>query len=227
MLANLTPVLLLIAFILLLQVSLSVPIIKTIFLFKLSAHVRAGIIDSGVSGHVKFGAWGYCISPVQVSIVGIDKTTAGECSKAALGYTFDETVASALRVSGLENLISRTLTAVLVLHPIACALTFLALTVSIVTLLKRRNSVAAASRISALVTMVLGGLAALLTTIVFLIDVSLVAIVRRKVNNSNLTLTWGNAVWMALGATILLWFSVVGACCGVIAIRRQRKTETY
>jgi hypothetical protein len=69
MLPALTPVLLFAAFILLLLISLSVPIIKTIYLFKLSAHVSAGIIDSAVSGEVKFGAWGYCISPIQVSCV--------------------------------------------------------------------------------------------------------------------------------------------------------------
>jgi hypothetical protein len=115
MLAALTPVLLFAAFILLLLISLSVPIIKSIYLFKLSAHVSAGVIDSAVSGDVKFGVWGYCISPVEVTcvicilsrfrvstltrfrrILGIHKDSGGECSKATLGYTFDKAVGNAL-----------------------------------------------------------------------------------------------------------------------------------
>lgn len=58
----------------------------------------------------------------------------------------------------------------------------------------RRGSAGTTSRASSLVTMVLGVLAALITTIVFLVDVSLVAIVRHKIDSGDLTLNWGNAV---------------------------------
>lgn len=67
MLAAVTPVLLFIAFLLLLLVSLSVPITKTIYLFQLVANVSSGILQSGASGSVKFGVWGYCFSGVDVS----------------------------------------------------------------------------------------------------------------------------------------------------------------
>jgi hypothetical protein len=70
------------------------------------------------------------------SVLGIDHSSKGECSKASLGYTFDNSISEALyallflrrtvathlitnsHVSGLENTISRTLSAALVLHPI-------------------------------------------------------------------------------------------------------------
>ena len=67
MLAAVTPVLLFVAFLLLLLVSLSVPITKTIYLFELLANVSSGILKSGVTGNVKFGVWGYCFSGVDVS----------------------------------------------------------------------------------------------------------------------------------------------------------------
>lgn len=67
MLAIITPILLFIAFLLLLLVSLSVPITKTIYLFKLLANVSAGFLKSGVSGNVQFGVWGYCFSGVDIT----------------------------------------------------------------------------------------------------------------------------------------------------------------
>lgn len=109
-----TPSLLFVAFLLLLLVTLSVPIIKTIYLFNLSANVST-VLESA-SGSVKFGVFGYCTSGIDVGLVilldevvsvfltnvslcsGIisDSVTPAECSKAHLGYTFDSTVASAL-----------------------------------------------------------------------------------------------------------------------------------
>jgi len=53
---------------LLLLVSLSVPIIKSIDLFDLSVNYRGGsLTKSGVDAVVKFGVWGYCRSSIEVS----------------------------------------------------------------------------------------------------------------------------------------------------------------
>lgn len=69
MLAAITPLLLFAAFILLLLVSLSVPIIKSIDLLKLSANFSEGIgpVSVNANGNVKFGVWGYCISALDAS----------------------------------------------------------------------------------------------------------------------------------------------------------------
>jgi len=57
-----------IASLLLLLVSLSVPIIKTIDLFNLSISYRDGsFINSGIDAVVKFGIWGYCRSAIEAS----------------------------------------------------------------------------------------------------------------------------------------------------------------
>ncbi|KAJ3476496.1 hypothetical protein NLI96_g11118 [Meripilus lineatus] len=196
MLAAVTPflpsILAFVAFLLLLLVSLSVPIIKSIFLFTLFASISSSFLDSGVNGSVRFGVWGYCVSAIDVSVVGIgvDHSTNVVCTNVTLGYKLDDTVAAALHVDDIENAISRTITAVLVLHPIACALSFLTL---LVLLMIRRNS-AALSRPAYLSIVGVAFITALLTTIVFLIDVILVAITRNAVNSDNINVGWGNAL---------------------------------
>jgi len=218
----LTPVLLFVSFLLLLLVTLSIPIIKTIFLFRLTADASSGLLDSSASASVSFGVFGYCTSGIDVSVIGINHDTAAQCSKAHLGYTFDSTVANALHVSGFENLISKTLTGVLALHPVVVALTFVTLLISLFMLRRGSNGT---SRLPSLLALIMGLLTAILTTVVFLIDVILVAVVRNHVHkdtNGALTLTWGNAVWMTLAATIILWIANVGACAGVCGGNRRR-----
>ncbi|KAJ3009335.1 hypothetical protein NUW54_g2814 [Trametes sanguinea] len=121
-LPSITPFFLFVAFLLLFLVSLSLPIIKSIFLFQLAADASASFLDSSASGEVRFGVWGYCISAITVEVIGIDHETAGKCSSPHLGYQFDSDVANALHVEDLTNVISRALSAVLVLHPIAGAM---------------------------------------------------------------------------------------------------------
>ncbi|KDR81528.1 hypothetical protein GALMADRAFT_239532 [Galerina marginata CBS 339.88] len=225
--AALAPVLIFIAFLLLLLVSLSVPIIKSIDLFRLSANVSSSIFNSGASASVNFGVWGYCTSAIKVAVLGIDKSTNAQCSKTHLGYTFDSTVANALHADKVQNLISRTTTAALVLHPLAAGLAFLTLLISLFILRRGSNGT---SRVPSLVTLCVGSLAAFLATIVFLIDVILVAVARKRVRDAtdgDLNLTWGNAVWMTLGAAVALWLSMIGACCGIFAFGRRRKSTNY
>jgi len=124
MLAAVTPFLLFAAFILLLLVSLSIPIIKSIDLLELRAHITEGISIASVTatGDVKFGVWGYCISAITASALGHSISQPAECSKARLGYTFDSTVQEALQVSGISNDLSKDLSTALVIHPIGAAI---------------------------------------------------------------------------------------------------------
>jgi len=56
------------ATLLLLLVSLSVPIIKSLDLFNLGIRFRdSSLINSGIDAVVKFGVWGYCRSAIEVS----------------------------------------------------------------------------------------------------------------------------------------------------------------
>ncbi|KAJ7273613.1 actin cortical patch SUR7/pH-response regulator pali [Mycena haematopus] len=218
----LSPVFLFVAFLLLLLVTLSVPIIKTIFLFRLTASASSSLLDSSAGASVVFGVWGYCTSGVDVSIIGINHDTAAQCSKRHLGYTFDSTVAEVLHVSGLENDVSKALTGVLVLHPIVAAMTFATLLLSLFMLRRGPNGT---SRLPSLLALIMGVFTAFLTTVVFLVDCIVVAVVRKKVHKASdgaLNLTWGNAVWMTLVAAILLWIANVGSCAGVCGGNRRR-----
>ena len=51
---------------LLLLVSLSVPIVKSLYIFELTADVSSSFLDSEASDSVRFGVWGYCSSGAQV-----------------------------------------------------------------------------------------------------------------------------------------------------------------
>ncbi len=102
----------------------------------------------------------------------------------------------------------------------------------------RRGDNGGISRVVSLLTLGAGLLSAILTTIVFLIDVIMVAVIRNKVHDhsdGDLEMNWGNAVrrsfhydrslpdcplhkvWMALGATIALWLAMAGSCAGICA----------
>ncbi|CAK5277452.1 unnamed protein product [Mycena citricolor] len=220
-----TPFLLFVAFLLLLLVTLSVPIIKTIFLWRLSVGASSGLLNSSVADSVTFGVWGYCTTGASVSVVGIHHNTAAECSPHHLGYTFDGPVSQALHVSGIENTISRSLTGALALNIVVVVLTFITLLISLFMLRRGRNGT---SRLPSLLALGAGLLTALLTTILFLIDVILVALVRNRVKKDTdgaVNLNWGNAVWMTLAATVLLWIATVGACAGVCGGNRRRVSE--
>jgi len=224
MFAAITPVLLFTAFLLLLLVSLSVPIIKSIYLFRLAALVQESIIESSVSGSVTFGVWGYCTSAINEEVVGISKSEAGSCSKPHLGFTFDSTVTKALGVSSITNALSKATTGALVLHPIACGLTFLALLCSLGLLHPRT----AGTRLSSLLTLFTSVFAAFITTVVFLIDVILVGVLHSHVSKDtggDVSASYGDAVWMTLGAALAIWMACVGACAGVFScggFRRKR-----
>ncbi|KZT26306.1 pali-domain-containing protein [Neolentinus lepideus HHB14362 ss-1] len=217
MLAALAPFLLFSAFLLLLLVSISAPIIKTIYIFKLYANVAVGVLSADARSNARFGVWGYCVEGISVSILGQTETTPTSCSKRHLGYDLSGIIGSANGYN--PRVLSKALTAVLVLHPIACGLTFLALTTSFAML--RPGTARGAS----ILTLIFGLLATLVTTAVFLVDVIMVAVVRTKVHNESdgvIWLTFGNAVWMALGATVALWLSLTGACAGICGSSRGR-----
>ncbi|KIM62419.1 hypothetical protein SCLCIDRAFT_119452 [Scleroderma citrinum Foug A] len=171
--------LLLAALIMLLLVTLSVPIIKTIYLFRLVAQDSIAIVDASANATATFGVWGYCISALQAS-----------------------------QANSIANSISRTSTFVLVLHPIACGFTFVAYLIAVYTYIQRRH----VSRISVkplppILLFISTTFAAILSLVVFAIDAGVVGTLRKTVHDDTdglVTLTWGNGIWVTLGAAIAL-----------------------
>jgi len=220
------------AFLLLLLVTLSVPIIKSIYLFDIVAAVSvgSGVISASVHDTVRFGIFGWCSSPVAAKILTVNLSDGAQCSKHHLGFTVSsqlESVLSSINEKDLVDVMQKALSVVLVLHPVACGITFLALVLSLLAVLLRHT------RFWDFLAVATGSLASLLTTLVFIIDIIFVAIAKHKLHSEthgDATAGFGNAVWMTLVAAICTWIACVGACWGVVSGRRQRnegKTSRY
>ncbi|KAJ1309837.1 hypothetical protein OPQ81_006602 [Rhizoctonia solani] len=218
------PFLVFAGFLLLLLVSLSIPIIKTISVLKLAANLQAGFTNTGISGGVKFGLWGYCVSEITASVIGINRSRPAYCSRTRLGYDVDSQLLQLLGLDNLGDIFSRGLTFILVLHPIACGLAFLALVFALMLLFRP-------ARLASAMALIFSVLAAIVATVAFAIDIAVISIAKNKVSNAtdgNLKVTYGAVPWMTLGAMIALWAATVGACCGIfVGGRRRREAEKY
>ncbi|KAG8693915.1 hypothetical protein FRC09_010190 [Ceratobasidium sp. 395] len=218
------PFLVFAGFLLLLLVSLSIPIIHSISVLNIAGNVQAGFANSGISGGLRFGLWGYCVSDITASVFGISRTQAGYCSKSKLGYSIDNQVLDALGLDNLDDFISHGLTFVLVLHPIACGLAFLALLFAIMLAFRP-------ARIASAFALILSVLAAIVATVAFAIDVAIATVAKNKVSDitdDRLKVTYGAVPWMTLGAMVALWAATVAACCGIfVGGRRRREAEKY
>ncbi|KAH8832292.1 pali-domain-containing protein [Flagelloscypha sp. PMI_526] len=231
-----TPVLVLGAFILSLLVSISLPIVKSIKLFHLSLQGEVGIsvFKANATGQVDFGAWGYCLSDFAASASVGGKSDAVNssdyCTQAKLGYTFDSRFDAALdslpgvdlKSQDLENDVSAATKAAAVLHIIATVLIFIALLIALGKVFRRSTSHRGLNICSVVVDL----LAALLASVVFLIDVIAVSVLRGKLNDHGVHTSYGNGVWMMLGAAIVMWLAAVGSCATCCAGRRRFNEST-
>lgn len=222
-----TPCLTFTAFLLLLLVTLSVPIIHDIYLFRFTGHTTLPSLDAAASSVVRFGVWGYCISAIDLSVAGLRDDTAGGCSQARLGYKIDSTVEAALNASGINvTSINRALTAMVVLHPIACGFSFLTLLFSLF-IARRRTGI---SRGASFLTFGVGLFASLLTAFMFTVDMAFVAVVKHDIEvdtDGLVTGTWGNAVYMVLGATLALKGALMSTCLNLSRAKRRPRDIRY
>lgn len=123
-------------------------------------------------------------------------------------------------LQGLEDAVNSSLTLALVLNPIACGITFLAL-LSVIWFAWKQ------SRLSAILGVGVGLLAAILSTIAFIIDIVVMTVTKKNVENlsSNFHVTYGQTTWMTLVATILLWIGVILLCITGFRGRRTRSVH--
>jgi len=219
------PFLFFIAFLLMLLVTLSVPILKSIYVFDISAFVSvgSGVLSASASEIVKFGIFGWCSSALSANVLSFSVDEPAQCSKRHLGFTVSpelQKVLSTINEQDLVDVIQKALSVVLILHPIACGIAFLALVFSLLALLRHHT------RAWDLLATLVGVLAAFLTTVIFIIDIVFVLIAKSKLHQKtegHASVSWGNAVWLTLVAAICAWIACVGACWGVIRGRRERK----
>jgi len=129
-------------------------------------------------------------------------------TKVGIGYDFVGTNSSRINTTIINNL-----TKVLILHPIAAGLAGLAFLFGVCG--------AAYHRVGTILMTLLSGLAALITLVIFIIDMVLFGIVRHKYRDENIPAQYGNANWLTLGALVALLLGFCAAACG--SFGRYRK----
>jgi len=216
-----------VSFILMLLATLSVPLINSIWLMR--ANVHAGVSFLSVHESITFGVWGLCTTNGGTDLFGLGSDWNGDCTKAKLGYS-----TSFSSNSHVKNLLHGSLAKSLVVFPLATALIFVALLLSIIswfhvhrrqdTMLDTRPRSASGRFLSILETVILL-LASFFTTLSFIMSITVDAKASSAAHHSDglLSITYGPAVWMALVAAILLWFAKIASCCGVLRNRRRRR----
>jgi len=216
-----TAVALFAAFLLLLLVSLSLPLIKSIYILEISANLPTGTPPSSIATAIRFGLWGYCASgyTFQNGVQVYQENYL--CSKPKLGYSIDPVILQLVQNNQIANILIDSLTYVLVLHPIACGLTLL---VSIPAIIRLFNPRIIPGFVT-VCTLVMCIIPALVTTVIFVIDIVLVVVARSRIytaTGGSLSVLWGPAVWMTCAATACLWVGLVGlsafacGCCGLL-----------
>lgn len=155
---------------------------------------QVNFLDARAGGqHTVFGVLGECI-------VG------GACSTRNVGYDLMLNGATNANINptGLHNL-----TYILILHPIAGFFGLLALIMGII-------GVVGASRFSTILMSIFSFIAAVLTLIVFVIDMVLWNLVKKRINDAGYSAVLGNANWLTIGAfgafALATCTSLCGAC---------------
>ncbi|THH03923.1 hypothetical protein EW145_g5897 [Phellinidium pouzarii] len=200
------------AFLLLLLVAISMPIIKAVYLLRVDSTSAPELIPTSIATELRFGVWGYCAT----SVLDIPTlfTNDGECSKPRLGYDVDANILAITGQTQLLEILLKALVVVLVLHPICAGLAFITLFFAVFSF----------AHAPAICSLVFAIASAILTSVSAAVDIAIVAIAMAKVGdvtNLDFAVHWGNAPWMTLVAAVLLWIVVIlqsatlCGCCGV------------
>jgi len=196
-----TFLLLFIAFLIFLLVALSTPIIKTVYLLKITASTNPNQPATSIATVLEIGVWGLC------AISALDRAGAsGFCIGPELGYNIPPDAIAVASKAGVSSstvtILLHALVVLLVLHPIAAGLSFITFI----------NSIFLGHHAVSIIALIFAVITALVSTVVFAIDLALVIVARSNVKNitvGHFEVTWGNAVWMVLAATILTWVGVI------------------
>jgi hypothetical protein len=131
---------------------------------------------------------------------------AGYCIGPELGYNIPPDAIAVASKAGISSsvvgILLHALVVLLVLHPIAAGL-------SLITFV---NSLFLGHHTVSIVALIWSVITALVSTIVFAVDLALVIVARNNVKVikvANFEVTWGNGVWMVLTATIFTWVGVI------------------
>jgi len=199
------------AFVLILLVALSLPIIKPIYLLSIQSVTTQP--ESDIATILDFGVWGVCAKSLL--------TNSLDCLGPQLGYSVPDYLFAEIGVSStFANVALDGLFVLLVLHPVSAAL----ITFSFILSLFLHSD--AVSIIALIISVVAG----ILSSVVFAADLAVVLVLKNEIEALtpySFTVSWGNAIWMVLTSVILTWAGVVLLsirvcfCCGL------RRKDSY
>ncbi|BGP47082.1 hypothetical protein JCM10450v2_002934 [Rhodotorula kratochvilovae] len=193
------------ATVLLILVTVSTPLVKSLYFLKATIDTSVGNTD--INGTVKLGTFGYCVG--------------GTCTNAKLGYSLD--IAELLGISGslggLSNSVLKWITYLLILHPIAAG--FGAISV-IFGLLAHTRGMAGTT-----LSTCFASFAATFALLAFIFDMAVFIIAKKRIESSDVggKAELGNAIWMTLAALILYAISGFFFGCGACIIRKRRREQ--
>ncbi|GKT49067.1 pH-response regulator protein palI/RIM9 [Colletotrichum spaethianum] len=204
--------LLLAATILLVITSISAPVVHHISLLT----VKLG--ESSAGNEIKFGTFGWCV-------IGGSADGSDQCSRSRIGYSPADIVgeADATQYSGWSSTAAEGLTRVMILHPIAAGVSFIAFVLSV-----------GAGMFGSLFAALVSGVAFIITIVALICDWVMLAVIRRNVNRDD-NGTDGSyahydvALWTLLAATICLLLGTIivffTCCSGRLHKRRQQRSK--
>ncbi|KPM36301.1 hypothetical protein AK830_g10271 [Neonectria ditissima] len=192
------------ATVLLVIVDITAPVVNDISILK----VNLG--SSATGSGITFGTFGYCV---------LDVNGQDECSKSQIGYNPADIITAAEGSDDFSNASENTakaLTRVLVLHPVATGLCFIAFLLCL-----------GAGVLGSLVASLVSTLAFIVTIVVLACDFVMFGIVKRKVNgaDSDSSAHWGVAIWLVVVAAILTLAGTIVIFLSCCAGRRRRSHE--
>ncbi|KAH7266321.1 hypothetical protein FSOLCH5_012768 [Fusarium solani] len=200
------------ATVLLIVVDITAPVVNDIAILKVDLNELARTNTSQTPTTINFGTFGYCIL----------RESGDECSKSQIGYNpasviYNAAGGNVVEFSDAAENTAKALTYVMVLHPVATGLCFIAFLLAL-----------GAGTLGSLMSSLVALLAFFVTIVALACDFAGFAIVKRRVNNADIDLNaeWAVGIWLvlvaavlALAATIIVFFT----CCSG---RRRRSRES-
>ncbi|KAK8138977.1 hypothetical protein PG984_002357 [Apiospora sp. TS-2023a] len=201
--------LLLVATVLLIVTTITAPVVHHLSVLKVRVN------DASQHGEINFGTFGYCVDNVSPSINGCTRSHVGYDAAALVqrvpGSDIDLSDASAKTANGL--------TRVMVLHPVACGLTFIAFLLAL-----------GAGVLGSFLASMVALLAFIVTLVVLVTDFVGLALIRNAINKSNQAeARYGAGAWCLLAsavcnllATVILFFT----CCSARLHKKRARNST-
>ncbi|KAJ7160948.1 hypothetical protein C8R46DRAFT_955861 [Mycena filopes] len=185
------------AMVLLIVASISAPTIAKIDFL----HVP---LSNGSS--VNFGTLGYCVL----------NPDGNSCTPTGVGYRIGDEIAalSLPPFSHAKSVSLHGLTQGLILHQIAAGIAFLAFLMAV-----------CSHRLGYLIASAVAFIAFLFSLAAMIIDFVTFGSVRKHVRDNGGDAVWGNAIWMVLAATVVLFFASIATCFACVTARRRTRSS--